>query len=329
MHVEAVQYKDVPALMLENETLRVVVLPGIGGKTASLVDKKSGFEFLTQREGASYRRQPYSGDYLKGECSGFDDMFPTIDACRYLKYPWAGAELPDHGEVWALPWTAVRRVDGLELSVAGVRLPYTLKKTLSFPDDRTIRYAYEAANPTPFVMDCLWAAHMMFAAEPGAKVTLPPGADRAVCTFSKNGEVGGYGDEFPWPEAVTAAGDVVRLDALRGPEHDNILKYYLKEPLRDGWCALEYPSRNLALGLAFPVEVTPYLALLHNEGGSHDLWDGADYYNFFFEPCTAPMDRPDVAELFGRGWALPAGATIQWHLDVVIAAPEKVMARLK
>lgn len=313
MRTTAVKYKDVDALAIENNRLRLVVLPGVGAKLASLVDLESGFEFFTQRDGGSYRLQPYAGDYLLGECSGVDDMFPTIDAYHYESYPWKGVELPDHGEVWSLPWNVRDGGGRLELFVHGVRLPYELRKAIYFISERTVRIDYEAINRSIFPMDFLWASHMMLTVEEGARIRLPDGANRGIVTSSKNGELGSYGEEFSWPDAK----DGLRLDAMRGRERDNIHKYYLKQPLSAGWCALDYPSRGLSLRLAFPVDRIPYLALLHNEGGSHDRW-GADYYNFFFEPCTAPMDRPDVARLYGRGSVLRAGGTYAWSLDITV-----------
>ena len=310
--------------MLESDALRLVILPDNGGKIASLVDNASGFEFLTQRPGEFYRLQPYAGDYLQGECSGFDDMFPTIDAYHHEKHPWKGVELPDHGEVWALPWSVTEDKERLMLSVRGVRLPYELRKTISFSSSRTLCIEYEAINLSSFDMDFIWAAHMMLTAEKGASVRLPPGADRGICTFSKRGELGRYGEEFAWP----LASETLRLDVLRGREQNDTYKYYMKEPLSEGWCALDYPGSGLTLELAFPTAMVPYLALLHNEGGSHDIW-GADYYNFFFEPCTAPMDRPDVAGLYGRGSVLPANGLRRWFLDIRIDATEKIFGLVR
>ncbi len=41
------------------------------------------------------------GDY---DIGGFDECLPTISACLYPEPPFAGVMMPDHGEVWALPW---------------------------------------------------------------------------------------------------------------------------------------------------------------------------------------------------------------------------------
>ena len=59
-----------------------------------------GYEYLLQRENMHYREHPFEGIYVDGECTGFGDMFPTIDVSRYGNESWEGVEVADHEEVW-------------------------------------------------------------------------------------------------------------------------------------------------------------------------------------------------------------------------------------
>ncbi|MDL2288576.1 DUF5107 domain-containing protein [Oscillospiraceae bacterium OttesenSCG-928-F05] len=308
-------YKDKPALAFETELCRVMLLPALGGKVCSLVHKPSGYEWLAQREGEKYRVIPYGGPYIEGEVSGFDDMFPTIDACHYEADPWRGAYLPDHGEVWALPWDCEAEDDALRLAVQGIRLPYRLEKRLSFTGPETLHIAYKAENPTPFDMDFLWAGHMIFNGEKGSRVTVPEGADVATCVYSKWGDIGGYGDKFEYPRGTSEDGCAYDLSAFGAREDNNLRKLYFTDPLREGFCEFSVPSRHIALRVSFSTETLPYMALLYNEGGSHDVW-GVDDYNFYIEPCTAPFDRPDAAKLFGKGSVLPANGCYTWSVEI-------------
>jgi hypothetical protein len=101
------KYKDKKSIVVENNRLRAEFLPDPGGKMVSLIDKGTGYEFLIQRNNELYRDQSFDGVYVDGECSGFDDMFPTIDVCNYESDPWKGVKMPDHGEVWSLPCLAI------------------------------------------------------------------------------------------------------------------------------------------------------------------------------------------------------------------------------
>ena len=64
--------------------------------------------------------------------SGFDEVFPSIESCYYPVEPWEGVKVPDHGEVWSLPWRYEVHEDSVDLSVHGVRFPYRLQKKIHF-----------------------------------------------------------------------------------------------------------------------------------------------------------------------------------------------------
>jgi hypothetical protein len=313
----ATQYKDQPARTLASSRLAAQFLPGVGAKLCSLLYKPQDFELLVQRPDPAYRVAPYAGNYVtEGECSGLDDMFPTIDACYYERYPWAGAPLPDHGEVWTLPWDceAEEGEDGpaLHFTTYGVRLPYRLEKWASIRDEIMLHLAYRLTNLAAFDMDFLWAAHPMFVAEEGAELRLPAGIAKVVTAFSMTGSLGKHGDEYDWPVAALPDGRKRDLRKLRPKSTCESDKYYIKGPMPEGWCCLTYPQSRLLLRLAFPVETVPYLSILPDEGAWQDM------YMIFIEPATAAFDRPDVARLRGMGSVVQARATYEWHLDISV-----------
>ena len=72
----------------------------------------------------SYRRVPFDGSYVDGECCGMDDMFPTIDVCYCENFPWQGTKLADHGEVWNLACDTKIEGESATFKMHGVRLLY-------------------------------------------------------------------------------------------------------------------------------------------------------------------------------------------------------------
>jgi len=88
-------------------------------------------------------------------------------------------------------------------------------------------------------------------------------------------------------------------------------KYYFRDALDEGWCAVRHPD-GLLLALSFPVATVPYLGILLNE----HAWDGRT--NIFLEPCTATFDRPDAARLRGQGSSVAARSTYAWHLCLTV-----------
>lgn len=307
-------YKDLRATVLENEVLAATVLPDFGSKLASLVYKPLGRELLWQNPGPIYRRTSYGADYAEGELSGFDEMFPTISRCFYERAPWSGVELPDHGEVWSIPWSLTVEPEELRLEVHGVRLPYRLGKRLRL-DGGCLRIAYRAENLAPVEMDFLWAAHPLFNASPGMELIVPQGMNRIVNSVPGR-RLGSYGAMFDFPLARLPDGPFA-LDRVPPRNADGYQKYYFCGRVPEGWCLLYDPEPRLNVGLSYPRETVPYLGLWLNEGGF------AGQYNIAPEPATAAMDRIDLARMWGTGSMLQARQALEWHLNITVASGYK------
>lgn len=308
--VETGTYKDVPAVVLESETVRAVLLPGSGSKLASLVWKPLERELLWQNPSPAFRKSAYGAPFTDGEFAGFDEMFPTISRCFYERPPWQGVELPDHGEVWALPWEC--RLDAAEifLAVHGVRLPYLLEKRVSLEGSR-LEQRYRAVNSAPAPMDFIWAAHPLFNASEGMQFIVPAGMGQIV--NSVHGErLGAYGAKHDFPLADLPGG---RFDLGRVPARNpsGYQKYFFCGRVTEGWCRLHEPHSGLTIELSFPPSAVPYLGMWLNEGGY------AGQYNIAPEPCTGAMDRPDFARMWGMASVLEPGESREWFLAIEVA----------
>jgi len=123
--------------------------------------------------------------------------------------------------------------------------------------------------------------------------------------------MGRYGDAVSWPRFTAADGKPHRADVCRPDGTVDMEKYYFRDALDEGWCAVRHPD-GLLLALSFPVATVPYLGILLNE----HAWDGRT--NIFLEPCTATFDRPDAARLRGQGSSVAARSTYAWHLCLTV-----------
>ncbi len=304
-------YKDQPAVILESSTVRAVILPEAGSKLASLVWKPLARELLWQNPSPTFRKSAYGQAFTEGEFAGFDEMFPTISRCYYERPPWQGVELPDHGEVWALPWERQLGKSELRLAVRGVRLPYLLEKRISLEGSR-LQLRYRAANPAPAPMDFIWAAHPLFNASPGMRFIVPAGMTRIVNSVPGQ-RLGPYGASYAFPAAELPGGP---FDLGRVPERNPLgyQKYFFQGPVSEGWCRLHDPQSGLTIELSFPPREVPYLGMWLNEGGY------AGQYNIAPEPCTGAMDRLDFARLWGMGSVLQAGESREWFLAIDLNA---------
>ena len=305
------EYRGISALILESAVLRAAILPQRGGKMASLIHKLTGTEVLSQPDGEIPGVVSYGKTFETIDSYGFDEMFPTIVQCYCDVEPWQGTALPDHGEVWSLPWRARTDGDRLRLQVHGVRLPYILTKTVSIEPEETVVLHYRVENPSPFDLPALWAAHPLFNIAEGSRLILPASA-RTIMNTAHGTSLGDYGACFAFPHAEMGGGRVWDLSRIGAGEGRHCFKYYFLDGFEEGFALIHEPKSRMAVGLAWPASLVPYLGVWVNEGA----WGGQ--YNAALEPCTAPFDRWDTARQWGRLPVVPAGGYREWELRLTV-----------
>ena len=101
------EWRGFNAFALESASLRTVVVPELGAKLVSLLDKRNQLEWLAGPGDRPVKRVLYGAPFTEQDLSGWDEMFPTIVACAYPgPGERNGAPLPDHGEVCCLLYTS-------------------------------------------------------------------------------------------------------------------------------------------------------------------------------------------------------------------------------
>jgi hypothetical protein len=297
--------------------LEVALLPEVGGKIISL-RSATGREWLWQTR-RPYRRPVYGAPFADYDISGFDECFPGIAEGPYPDRPWQGTTIPDHGELWTLPWATALEQDTLALTVHGLRFPYRLEKRLTLdPGAAALRIDYQLTNLSPFPLRYLWSAHPLLAARPGMRVLLPEGVDVRV-DWSKHDRLGPFGATHRWPHGQLAAGGVTALDLLPAASATTADKLYTgRLPLTAaaGWCALHDPATREHLAFRFDPRRVPYIGVWLNMAGWPLQPHGAEgpCYNVALEPCSGFPDRLDRAVARDEAATLAANATEQWTL---------------
>ena len=89
------------AIYLENDLLRVCILPDKGADIAELIHKPSGVDCLAKTPwGLKPPGAAPATDFLENYEGGWQEMFPSSnDACEVR-----GQAIPFHGETPLLPW---------------------------------------------------------------------------------------------------------------------------------------------------------------------------------------------------------------------------------
>ena len=70
-------------LGLDSEMHRVVMVPEMGAKIVSLVDKRGGFEWMVGPGTRPVKPVAYGAWWHEQDMAGWDEMFPTIIACPF------------------------------------------------------------------------------------------------------------------------------------------------------------------------------------------------------------------------------------------------------
>jgi len=313
--ISSERYKDEEAIVLQNNALKVVVLPRWGAKLASIFFKPLGLELLWQNPGKQYRKTGYGDPYEAGEASGFDEMFPTISRCFYEEEPWSGTEIPDHGEVWSLPWEYELIEKEVIFSVKGVRFPYALQKSVSL-EESTLHQQYSVVNQSDADFDYIWAAHPLFNTSEGMKLIVPQGMHSIVNAVPSN-RLGSYGRAYAFPDAKLDDGSIFDLSSVPKKNSSNYQKYWFLGKVKQGWCSLHNPHSRLNIDMNWPAEEVPYLGVWVNEGA----WAGQ--YNIAPEPATGAMDRVDFSKMWGMGSLLKSGEIKKWRLSISVRVGEQ------
>lgn len=153
-------YHDIRALVLENEHLRLIVLPEIGAKIHALIDKKLDYDVLWHNPRLELRRPVFGQNFDDWWSGGWDEVFPTCDVSTYQ-----GETYPYLGELWSLPWTweiAAERPDGVSLYLTRTTVIATarMERWISLDGDApVVRFRHRLTNVGVQPMDFVWGIH--------------------------------------------------------------------------------------------------------------------------------------------------------------------------
>lgn len=276
--------------------IRVTCVPGRGGKLTSINDLDRDREWLVPPGGPLDGPVPPGLPFTDGDMCGWDEMVPTIIPCRYPGPGQPDLQLPDHGELWTLPWPVTQRDDrSLTLAVVGRVLPYRLERQATVtPSSLLLDYRLDAAGDEP--LQLLWAAHPQFRCRSGTRIVMPAHVRAALDVTDPRRP-----QRIAWPGQGTDQVDKLPRGTGR--------KLVLDPGTQASWVSLVDPD-GTALRLSWDCAQVPYLG----------LW--LDHLRFsptpcvVLEPTTGFYDDLALASASGRVMSLRPGQPIRWSLRV-------------
>jgi hypothetical protein len=310
-------YKNTNALVMESRRLIVTVIPESGSKIQSIYDKQLNKEYLFQSSSETFTYSTYNASFAAGDTSGFDEIFPSIESCIYPADPWKGVIVPDHGEVWSLPWEHSIKDNAIWMSTHGVRFPYRLEKSIEFVREDCIRIKYRAINLSHFDFRFIWAPHILLECGEDTEIVLPPSVTKIYSTCSVDNRLGKFGEIHNWPVA-TIKGEEYEVSKVYPKYPGKCEKYYAYGKIEEGWCALHNQSSGDLIGLSYPIDKVPYLG----------VWEGImdGKYVTALEPCTGDLDFLNIAMLTDRAATLKANSQYEWFLNICVGTAQRIGA---
>jgi len=270
--------------IIENDRLRVVVLPDYGARVTSLVDKQNGREWIAQ--GPQSRNTGEDAVYASDEAVGWDECFPTVTPWDASHTAW-GRKLRDHGDLWGRPFVIdAQTPTTLRLSYSDRQFRFTRELRL---DGATLIARYEVENRTDTSLPYLWALHGLLAVTEADRIELPE-VETVAATYLSLGDKFLAVPELRWSKPS----DVLpfALDRVQPAATAFAGKFYAAVPSQTA--RVGRPGQWLTLAWDAPID---QLGIWLTYGG----WPGpGGHHEIALEPTSAAADT--------LGEAIDAGA---------------------
>ena len=267
------------SVVLENDDLRVIVLPDKGAEIHQIIDLRSGTEILFQApwglRAPNSAPLPGSGEdpFMWNYAGGWQELFPSVnEPCSYR-----GQKIPFHGEVASLPWQYEVLDD--DASEARVRFstrsqvtPFRLERVLRLgADGATLGIDETVVNESTDDAHFVWGHHCVVGPpflEAGCRIEIPA---RTIVTSPELWEPETArlepGRREPWPLAPLRAGGTVDLRDIPGVETSSHDDLYVTD-LEAGWLAVTNPRLDLTFRLEWDHALFGWIVLWQPYGGA-------------------------------------------------------------
>jgi hypothetical protein len=303
-------YNGIGTVILENELLRVVVMPGLGAKIWQLTYLPANRELLWRNPRITPRPLPFHSTYDDVFFGGWDELFPN-DLAEEL----GGERMPDHGEIWTLPWqSAFERRTAAEATLhLWVDTPISacrVEKWLTLrAGEAKLRFRHRITNTGQHEQPFLWKLHPALAVDEHSRIDMGA-TEMYVEDFGppRNGRTGVH---YRWPQLTDDQG---REHDMRRclPNTARVNEFQYATGMEAGWCALTHTRERLGFGLAWDRALLPSCWIFASYGGWRNLQVA------ILEPCSGYPLSVAAGVANGTHQVLAAGTTLECDITATI-----------
>ncbi len=295
--------------LLENENLKIRILPCRGGKITSFYLKNKEFELAAQSSQEQYQiRCQMEAEGERGSFApyayGMDDAFPNVNQ-EIVEWKKRKLSYPDHGEIWSAAMEIFEQTsDKIRMKWDSPIFDYSYEKCMRL-NEHTLEIEYHIVNEGKEELPCIWTWHGLLRYEQDMMITLPGNVAyyRNVlegCILGKEGTV------YP------VQNEIYDFTKMPNPPECNMIKYYNEEDVTEGHCGIYYPTQNVSHYIDYDAKVFPYLGIWITAGG----FQGD--YNAALEPTNGYYDRISKARENQKLPVLHAGEKLDFTLKLTL-----------
>lgn len=269
--------------VLRNDCVELALVPALGARIISLRDVRTGREWLWHPPaGLKLFANHPDDDFSISPLAGVDECLPTIDRCV-----WHDRHLPDHGEVWAVPWqldeaawTAGKLVTRVRLGIS----PFEFERTLAINENEVI-LNYQLENLAGVEEHFLWALHPLIRVKEGDHLELP---ESTLRRFSAGN----------WKQPLASMVPI-----------NHSLKAFAR-PLAEGRVVIRNGDIRDRLEFSWETDHNDTLGLWLTRGG----WHG--HHHFAIEPTNAAGDSLAAVVAQNQGRSVPPHGRATWSVSL-------------
>ncbi|MEG2353160.1 MAG: DUF5107 domain-containing protein [Clostridium sp.] len=300
-------FKGQNSMVLENKALRVVILPEIGGKIASIYHKDKDFELLFQNKADNYKVPKLYDSFECFDAAGFDDAFPTIDKCK-VNYSDKEVYYPDHGEIWSSKFQETIKNNKVILTCKSKILPYKYIKIIDLMEE-SVKIHYNIENLGSEKFPYIWAAHYLVNCHKDMQIIMPRNVDRVV-NVQNSPKLGEVESVHSYPMTEDLDGNSYDLSRVLDESSNHTEKYYTEESVKEGSCGIYYAHKNLTYRLKYDENIFPYIGFWVTEGGFRGD------YNCALEPCNGYYDSISIAKKNNKLKYLLPNESLEFYMEI-------------
>lgn len=283
-------------------------MPEFGGKIISLRSRRTGEEFLLPPLN-NYRHVSSSAIFSESDGGGFDECLPSVAACESIL---GEPSVPDHGDLWRLPWHVDSEHPPVVLHADAVSRPLRLTRRARL-DGASLVLNYELANLSDAPATWLWSAHPLLRVDSGDRIVLPDEIAEVHVAYCASG-LFAADSSIPWPAARPASGLPADLSQVGEGDGVTANKFFVRMG-PSGWGALYRKRAGQGLVIRFAASSLPFLGLWVCLGA----WPGESaekQYTVALEPSTSDTDSLASAVRNGTARSLGGRQLYGWSLEI-------------